>query len=302
MDQLGAMRAFVRVVQSGSFSAAAREQNTTQATISKKVAALESLLGAKLLTRSSRENSMTEVGTAYYESCVAIIGELDEAQAQVRSQQASPKGVLRVAAPIVFGCQFIAPFLSHFLECYPEIKVDLMLSDKHVDLIAEGIDVAIRAKQLEDSSLIARHLFDNPMVVVASPDYLKRFGEPEAPQELRTHNCIVYSMLKSVNIWHFEQAKESGDKISVPVSGNCRCDNGEAILQLALDGLGVVQLPIWMVDEHIKEGNLKAILSNYTAKPLPFNAIYPQSRYVPLKARCFIDFLKQRLAESSSYR
>lgn len=302
MDQLGAMRAFVRVVQSGSFSAAAREQNTTQATISKKVAALESLLGAKLLTRSSRELSMTEVGAEYYENCVAIINELDEAEALVRSQQASPKGMLRIAAPIVFGCQFIAPILGDFLKRYPEIKVDLMLSDKHVDLIADGVDVAIRAKQLEDSSLVARHLFDNPMVVVASPDYLKRVGEPKAPPELRTHNCIIYSMLKSVNIWRFEAEGKGRGEISVPVSGNCRCDNGEAILQLALNGLGIVQLPIWMVDEHIKAGTLKTILPNYTANPLPFNAIYPQSRYVPLKVRCFIDYLKQRLAEDASYQ
>ncbi|MCG9729856.1 LysR family transcriptional regulator [Shewanella sp. Isolate13] len=302
MDQLGAMKAFVRVVQTGSFSAAAREQNTTQATISKKVAALESLLGAKLLTRSSRELSMTEVGAVYYENCVAIIAELDEAQAQVRSQQASPKGILRVTAPVVFGCQFIAPILGDFLKSYPEIKVDLMLSDKHVDLVAEGVDVAIRAKQLEDSSLVARHLFDNPLVAVASPQYLNRFGEPKAPSELKSHNCIVYSMLKSVNIWHFEQTGGSVDDIAVPVSGNCRCDNGEAILQLALDGVGIAQLPTWMVDEHIEQGKLNRIMPNYLSHPLPFNAIYPQSRYVPLKVRCFIDYLKQRLAEDSSYR
>ncbi|WP_299801885.1 LysR family transcriptional regulator [uncultured Shewanella sp.] len=302
MDQLGAMKAFVRVVQTGSFSAAAREQNSTQATISKKVAALENLLGAKLLTRSSRELSMTEVGAVYYENCVAIIGELDEAEALVRSQQASPKGVLRVAAPVVFGCQFIAPILSDFLKNYPEIKVDLMLSDKHVDLVAEGVDVAIRAKQLEDSSLVARHLFDNPLVTVASPQYLNCFGEPEAPLDLKPHNCIVYSMLKSVNIWHFQQAGGSGDDISVPVSGNCRCDNGEAILQLVLDGVGIAQLPIWMVDEYIEQGKLIRVMAGYSSNPLPFNAIYPQSRYVPLKVRSFIDYLKQRLAEDSSYR
>ncbi|ABV86231.1 LysR family transcriptional regulator [Shewanella pealeana] len=301
MDQIGAMKAFVRVVQTGSFSAAAREQSSTQATISKKVAALESLLGAKLLTRSSRELSLTEVGAVYFENCVAIIAELDEAQAQVRSQQASPKGILRVAAPVVFGCQFIAPILGEFLIRYPEIKVDLMLSDKHVDLVAEGVDLAIRAKQLEDSSLVARHLFDNPLITVASPEYLKRFTQPKEPQELRAHNCIVYSMLKSVNIWHFEQAKGGGDKISVPVGGNCRCDNGEAILQLALDGVGIAQLPTWMVDKHINQGKLQRMMPNYLSHPLPFNAIYPQSRYVPLKVRCFIDYLKQCLAEEPCY-
>lgn len=299
MDQLGAMRAFVRVVQIGSFSAAAREQNTSQATISKKVAALEAKLGGKLLTRSSRDLSLTEAGAEYYEKCVAIIGELDEAEARVRSQVASPQGVIRIAAPVVFGRLFIAPVLAEFLSHYPEIKVDLALSDKHVDLIAEGIDVAVRARKLEDSSLVARHLFDNPMLLVAAPEYLDQQGEPKEPAELKRHNCLVYSMLKTVNIWHFDHDDED---ISVPVAGNCQCDNGDVILQLVLDGAGLAQLPVWMVAEHLKSGRLKQVMPDYVAKPLPFNAIYPQSRYVPLKVRCFVDFMKQKLAENPVYR
>ncbi|MGF1874696.1 LysR family transcriptional regulator [Photobacterium frigidiphilum] len=270
MDQLGAMRAFVRVVQMGSFSAAAREQDTTQATISKKVAALEKKLGAKLLSRTSRELSLTEVGADYYENCVIILSELDEAEAQVRSQIALPSGVLRVAAPVVFGRQFMAPILVEFLNAYPEIKVDLMLNDKHIDLIADGVDVAIRAKQLEDSTLVARHLFNNPLVVVASPEYLQKNTKPQNPDELKNHNCIVYSMLKSINIWHFEQGNNN---ISVPVTGSFRCDNGDVILQLVLDGAGIAQLPVWMVDEHIRSGKLAMVLEGYISKPLPFNAI-----------------------------
>lgn len=299
MDQLGAMRAFVRVVQMGSFSAAAREQDTTQATISKKVAALEKKLGAKLLSRTSRELSLTEVGADYYENCVIILSELDEAEAQVRSQIALPSGVLRVAAPVVFGRQFMAPILVEFLNAYPEIKVDLMLNDKHIDLIADGVDVAIRAKQLEDSTLVARHLFNNPLVVVASPEYLQKNTKPQNPDELKNHNCIVYSMLKSINIWHFEQGNNN---ISVPVTGSFRCDNGDVILQLVLDGAGIAQLPVWMVDEHIRSGKLAMVLEGYISKPLPFNAIYPQNRYVPLKVRCFIEYLKQKLAENPLYQ
>lgn len=156
MDQLGAMRAFIRVVQTGSFSAAAREQNPPQATISKKVAALEARLSVKLLTRSSRELSLTQVGAEYYEKCVAILGELDEAEASARSQVALPKGIIRITAPVVFGRLVIAPILAEFLSLYPEIKVDLALSDKHVGFISEGVDIAIRARELEDSSLVAR--------------------------------------------------------------------------------------------------------------------------------------------------
>ncbi|MCW8327844.1 LysR family transcriptional regulator [Photobacterium sp. SDRW27] len=299
MDQLGAMRAFIRVVQTGSFSAAAREKNTTQATISKKVAALETMLGVKLLTRSSRELSLTQVGAEYYEKCVSIIGELDEAEASARSQVASPKGIIRITAPVVFGRLVIAPILSEFLSLYPEIKVDLTLSDKHVDLISEGVDVAIRARELEDSSLIARHLFDNPMLLVAAPDYLAQHGEPKEPTELRRHNCLVYSMLKTVNIWHFFHQDKN---ISVAVNGNFQGDNGDVILKLVLDGTGLAQLPVWMVDEHLKSGELKQILSDFVAKPLPFNAIYPQSRYVPLKVRCFVDFLKQKLSDKTLYQ
>ncbi|GAB3515406.1 LysR family transcriptional regulator [Photobacterium alginatilyticum] len=299
MDQLGAMRAFIRVVQTGSFSAAAREKNTTQATISKKVAALETMLGVKLLTRSSRELSLTQVGAEYYEKCVSIIGELDEAEASARSQVASPKGIIRITAPVVFGRLVIAPILSEFLSLYPEIKVDLALSDKHVDLISEGVDVAIRARELEDSSLIARHLFDNPMLLVAAPEYLAQHGEPKEPTELRRHNCLVYSMLKTVNIWHFFHQDKN---ISVAVNGNFQGDNGDVILKLVLDGTGLAQLPVWMVDEHLKSGELKQILSDFVAKPLPFNAIYPQSRYVPLKVRCFVDFLKQKLSDKTLYQ
>lgn len=293
MDQLGAMRVFIRVVQTGSFSAAGREQNTSQATISKKVAALEAKLGVKLLTRSSRDLSLTQVGAEYYEKCVAIISELDEAEAKARSQLASPKGVIRITAPVVFGRLVLAPIMAEFLSIYPDIKVDLALSDKHVDLITEGVDVAIRAKQLEDSSLVARHLFDNPMLLVASPDYLALQGEPKEPTELKQHNCLVYSRLKTVNVWYFDYQDQN---FTIPVRGNFQSDNGDVILELALTGVGLAVLPIWMVDEHLKSGRLKQIMSDYVAKPLPFNAIYPQSRYIPLKVRCFVDFIKQKLS------
>lgn len=299
MDQLSAMRAFVRVVQTGSFSAAAREQNTTQATISKKVAALEAKLTGKLLTRSSRELALTQVGAEYYDKCVAILAELDEADALARDEVASPKGVLRVSAPVALGCQILAPVLSEFLSLYPDIKVDLALTDKHVDLISEGVDVAIRAKELEDSSLIARHLFDNPLLLIAAPSYLECHGEPREPDDLKRHNCLIYSMLKSINIWHFSQSDQNH---AVAVNGNFQSDSGDALLQLALNGVGLVQLPIWMVNDHLKNGRLKQVLSDYEGQPLPVNAIYPQSRYVPLKVRCFIDFLRQKISDNPMFQ
>lgn len=298
MDQLGAIRAFVLVVQTGSFSAAAREQGTTQATISKKVAALEARMGVKLLSRTSRELSLTEVGKDYFHRCVSILGELDEAESNARSQMGRPTGHLRVSAPVVFGRQFIAPVLTEFLKSYPELKIDLHLSDKHVDLITERIDIAIRAKQLEDSTLVARHLFNNPMVLVAAPSYLEANQKPTTPDQLTSHNCILYSMQKSINVWHFSQGEQS---LAIPVSGSCRCDNGDVILQLAIDGAGIAQLPVWMVSEYIDSDKLVVVLSDFDVKPLPFNAVYPQNRYVPLKVRSFIEFIKTKIESSDLY-
>lgn len=294
MDQLSAMRAFVRVVETGSFSATAKEMNTSQTTISKKVAALENQLGVKLLTRSSRDHSLTSQGNEYYKTCVNILSELDEAEANVRSQTAQPQGNIRIAAPVAFGRILLAPIITAFFQQYPDIKIDLLLSDKHVNLISEGVDVAIRAKKLEDSSLVARHLFDNPMLLFASPTYLAQYGEPLHPNDLTTHNCLIYSGLKDANVWHF-----SRDNIddSVFVSGNFQSDNGDILLDLALTGVGIVSLPLWMAKAHLLSGELHHIMTDYSGQNLPISAIYPQRRYTLLKVRCFVDFLKEKLAQ-----
>ena len=299
MDQLGAMRAFVRVVQTGSFSAVGRELNSTQATISKKVAALETKLGVKLLTRSSRDVSLTQAGTDYYEQCVVMLAELDEIEARVRSQVAKPQGRLRVSAPIAFGRLVIAPIIGEFLAMYPDIKVDMLLGDRHVDLVAEGVDLAIRARQLEDSSLVARHLFDNPMLLVASPEFLELHGAPREPIDLKRHNCIVYSLFRSINSWHFSR---DGKEFTVPVSGSFQSDNGDTNLEVALAGVGIIQLPIWMVGEHLQSGRLIQLLPDYQTDKIPLNALYPQSRYVPLKVRSFVEFMKEKLADNAVFQ
>lgn len=299
MDQLNAMRAFVRVVQTGSFSAAGRDMNTTQTTISKKIAALEKKLGVKLLIRSSRNHALTPSGSQYFEQCVAILDELDEVEARVRSEVASPRGVIRIAAPVAFGRLVIASHIAEFFSLYPEIKVDLVLSDKHVDMITDGIDLAIRAKTLEDSSLVARHLFNNPMMLLASPTYLARYGIPKQPEELKQHNCLIFSNMKSVNVWRFIK---DGKEEAVTVSGNFQSDNGDVLLETALAGIGIVRLPNWMVNTHIKSGALKEIMSDYSGQTLPFNAIYPQNRYTPLKVRCFVDFIKEKLSNAEIYK
>lgn len=295
MDQLGAMRAFIRVVQIGSFSAAARETNTSQATISKRVAALEAQLGVKLMMRTSRDHSLTEAGAEFYEKCVAILAELEEAESDARSRVASPRGLLRVTTAFPLGRLLIAPLLTDFLSRYPEIKLDLALSDSHVDLTREGFDIAIRAQKLQDSSLNARELFKNPMFLIASPSYLKQHGVPRTPEELVDHNCIVYSELSTQNSWHFTH--ENND-ISVQVNGNFQCDNGDTILTAAVAGVGFAVLPYWMIKSHLDAGELQVVMSDFQPSTLPVNAVFPHSRYLPLKVRCFIDFLIEEFARS----
>ncbi|MBN3561168.1 LysR family transcriptional regulator [Aliamphritea spongicola] len=294
MDQLTAMRIFVRVIQLGSFSAAAREENSTQATASKKVAALEQKLGVKLINRSSREQSLTEAGSHYFEQCLSVLGEIDEMEASVRARTTSPKGLLRITAPVPFARLVLAPLLPEFLAQYPDIKIDMPLEERHLDLISEGIDVAIRARKLEDSSLIAKPLFDNPLILVASPTYLSDRGIPVSPADLKSHDCIVYSLNKFLNNWHF--SKDGSDQ-TVAVSGTFRSNSGETNLALVLAGQGITQIPVWMVDEHLRKGELVQLLSEYETDHMPINIVYPQSRYLPLKVRCFIDFISDKLGD-----
>lgn len=292
MDQLGAMRTFISVIQTGSFSSAARELSSSQATISKKVAALEDKIGVKLMTRSSRELSLTQAGQEYYDHCVTILQEIDEVEASVRSQVTTPKGTLRVAAPAPLARQLLAPLMGDFLQAYPDIEVNLSIEERVIDLVADGIDVAVRAKKLEDSSLVARPLFNNPLMLVATPDYLQRNGTPLHPLDLKTHNCIVYNFNRSLNNWHFQQ---DDNWISVPVKGVARSNSGETNLELALAGLGITQLPIWMMEKYLKTGQLVQVLKDYPSDSVPINMVYPQNRYVPLKVRCFVDFTLERL-------
>ena len=294
MDQLLAMRAFVSVVQAGGFSAAAKVGNTSQATVSKRVAALEDHLGVQLLQRTSRDQSLTQAGGEYFDKCLAILGELEEAEAMARSQVAVPRGLLRVTAAFPLGRLLLAPLMPAFLARYTEIRVDLALNDRHVDVVAEGFDLAIRAQQLPDSGLVARKLFDNPMFLVASPEYLAQQGRPRKPAELAHHNCLVYSRLDSINHWHFTRR---GRDYPVTVTGSLQCDNGDTLLEAAVAGLGMIVLPHWMIHLQLASGQLEIVMDDYRPPPLPIHAVYPQRRHLPLKVRCFVDFIADEFAD-----
>ena len=293
MDRFNAMAMFVRVVETGSFSAVAKELNTSQPTVSKQVAALEEQLGTKLLTRSTRHLTLTEVGADYYERCTRILTALEEAEASARHLQTSPVGRLRVAMPVSFGQLCIVPRLHRFLARFPAIQVDLLLNDRFVDLVEEGVDLAVRLGDLADSALVARRLGRSERLLVAAPAYLRVHGEPADPQALKTHNCIVHSQTRSAAEWCFEGPE---GPVVVQVQGNVRVNHGEALLDLVLNGVGIAVMPRWLLGDRLLRGTLCQVLEDHRLPRLAVHALYPRNRHLPSKVRCFIEFLREEFA------
>lgn len=290
------MRSFIRVVETGSFSSVAREQNTNQATISKRIASLEKKLGTKLLVRGSRKHSLTETGKTYFERVTNIVMEIDEAEAEARSLTATPKGDLRITVPTMFGGMHVAPVISEFLATYPEINVDIKFDENMVDLVKEGIDVAIRLGNLQDSSMIAKNLGYDELIIVASPSYLSNQPTIESTEDLANHNCLIYSLSpKRGTVWIFSDKSETS---SIEVTGNFQCDNGMGLKEMLLANAGIALMPKWLVDRELESGQLVHILKD-SYKRYPISAVFPNSRYVPLKVRCFVDFMQKMIRTDS---
>lgn len=298
MDQLSAMKVFVRVVETGSFSAVAREMNMGQPAVSKQVSALEQKLGARLLNRSSRQLALTEAGNNYFERCQVILAEVEEAEEVASSLSTTPRGLLRVNMSIAFGRLHIAPYVPEFLERYPEIRLHLMMNDRFVDLVAERVDLAVRIGDLGDSSMLARKLGVSPMVIVGAPAYFEKHGHPEHPEELKQHNCLTYTFLHTGNTWRFQK---DGIDIHIPVEGNCQSDNTDGIRDIMIAGAGLAMVPAWLVRCELAHGELVTALGDYLPWSSPIHAVYPESKYVPLKVRCFIDYLVEKYAEDELF-
>jgi DNA-binding transcriptional LysR family regulator len=291
MDRLGAMEMFVRIVETGSFSAVARELGTTQPTISKQLTALERQLKTRLLNRSTRSVSLTEAGTAYYERCKRIIDEVQDAEGALGHLQSSLSGTLHVNASIALGQIFLTPLILEFQAQYPELVVELTLNDRYIDLVEEGVDVAVRIGRLPDSNLVARRLGSTRRTLVATPAYLARNGVPLVPQDLARHNCVLYAYLSTGNEWSF---KGADGEIRVRVNGSFKANNGHAIREALLAGAGIALMPDWLIHDQVERGELIALLPEYAAPPLDINAVYPFGRHVSAKVRVFIDFLQQK--------
>ena len=261
-----------RVAEAGSFSNVARELGMSQPSVSKHVAALETRLGVRLLNRSTRNVSLTEEGSHYYARCRSVLAAVAEADASVAPGNAAPTGLLRIACPFSFGECEMMPVLSRLLAESPDLKIELVMSDRFVDLVSAGVDLAIRLGDLQDSSLIARRLTTTHRKLVASPDYLDRAGRPKDLAELKAHNCLVNSRFTLFDTW---QMLKDGKPVTVQVRGNLVANHSRTLRQAALQGTGIGRIPHWLVRDDIDAGHLEVVLPDYEPWPLPVHALYP---------------------------
>ncbi|MEJ8859093.1 LysR family transcriptional regulator [Variovorax robiniae] len=295
MDRLLAMEMFVRVVETGSFSKAAREFNTTQPTVTKQVAAIESRLKARLLNRNTRGVSLTESGALYYEKCKGIVREAEEADSIVQLRQSQAQGLLRIGTSVAFGRRIVVPQVLEYMARHPQVQVDLSFEDRYVDLVAQGIDVAIRMGKLADSSLGARFLGRNPWVMVAAPSYLKKHGVPKRAQDLSTHVALIYSSVVGDDVWQMHTPK--GEPVTVPVSGRLRSNNVSAVLVAARNGLGVAMMPHYVASESLATGKVVQVLADHALAEQEIHAVFPSPKLVPGKVLSLIAFMQGRFAE-----
>jgi DNA-binding transcriptional LysR family regulator len=292
MDRLAAMQTFVRVVDTSSFSAAARQLNQGQPAVSKTVAQLEQRLGVQLLLRSTRGLTITEAGQRFYERARRSIEEADEAERAARGEGAGLMGILRAAAPTTFARLHIVPQMPLFLARHPGLEVDLILDDRVIDLVQEGVDVALRMGDLADSSLTARRIATGARAVLATPAYLARAGEPASPAELAAHEAVVYSQGQQ-GVWAFER---SGSMVSVAVRGRLRVSSAEGIRAAVLSHVGLTIASTWMFTPELASRAIRRVLTPWSLPPIDLWAIYPSGRLAGAKARAWVDFVTQALA------
>ena len=294
MVDLNALASFVRVVDAGGFSAAARGLSLTPSAVSKQISRLEDRLGVRLLQRTTRKLSLTEEGMAYYRRAARVLADAEEAEREIADLRDVPSGKLHVSLPLAFGRKKVVPAMPAFLKAHPEVQLDLNFSDAYVDLIEDGIDVAMRIGELTDSSLIARRVAPNRRVVCAVPAYFERHGRPATPADLARHNCFVYSYRRWRRDWPF--LGPDGREILVSVTGSVESNDAEALHGFLMAGLGVALMPLWLVGEELADGRVEEALADYQVPDSAIYAVYPSTRHLAPKVRAFIDFMAERLA------
>jgi DNA-binding transcriptional LysR family regulator len=296
MDRLREMKMFVRVVEAGSFSAAARDLNMGQPAVSKTIAGLEDRLGVRLLTRSTRKLSPTEAGTAFYERAVRAIDEADEAEAAAQGAGAGLEGRLRVSAPVTFSRLHLVPKLGSFLDAHPKVQLELMMDDRAVDLVAENIDVALRMGVLTDSALRARKLGQSERLVIASPSYLARRGVPRTPAELLEHDGVIYGQSSGGQEWLFRRGTS---ETSVHLRTRLKLSAAEGVREAVLAGQGFAIASRWMFTPELKSGEVVNILQEWTLPAMDLWVIYPSGRLTSAKARAFIKWFEKIITQAA---
>ncbi|SDH84824.1 LysR family transcriptional regulator [Pseudomonas panipatensis] len=295
MDQLTALRVFRNVVEQGGFAAAARKLGLSPAAISKNIGELEAHLATRLLNRTTRRMSLTEAGRQYYQQLARILDDLDDADRSLGPLRDHLSGTLRVSAPMTFSLECLTRHIPVFLERHPQLALDLQLDDRRVDIVKEGFDLAIRGSdQLQDSSLVARHLTTLEHVICASPAYFQRHGQPHRPEDLQQHQCLRFSLSGHANTWTFGK---NGKDVTVPVKGRYQVSSSLAIRDALRAGLGLSLVPLAYVREDLERGVLQSALDDWTKVRIQVHALYPSARYLNPKVRAFIDFLLEILGE-----
>ncbi len=288
MDRLLLMHTFARAVETGSFSAVAREQGIGQPNVSRHVATLEQYLGTRLLHRSTRKLTLTAEGERYYAEARRVLDAVDEAESNVRGE-GKPSGLLRVACPTALARTHIMPWIKALLERYPAIDLDLQVGDRFIDLVEEGVDVAIRIGALRDSALKARRIGTAERVCVASPAYLATHPAPLVPEDLLRHNCVVHSLARSGRIWSFRTTE-------VEVGGRFKVNTPDGIHRAVLDGLGIAYAPVWLFEKELHSGQLEPLLLNEMGPTAPIHCVYPAKRLLARRASAFMDFIAERFS------
>ena len=294
MDRVTSVQLFIRVVETGSFSRAAADMGITQPTATKAVAAMEARLGARLLHRSTRGVTPTEVGQLYYDKCKLIAREIEEADNLATLLQGGVGGTLRISTSVAFGRRVLTPLVLRYMRDHPQLQIELSFDDRYVNLVEQGIDLAIRMGRLADSTLGARYLGTNPWVMVAEPAYLREHGTPRSAADLPTHACLLYSSVQGDDRWTL--TTPAGDEVSVPVRGPLRSNNLSVVLAAARDGLGLAVLPWYVARESVAEGVVQPVLTDHGLPAQEVHAVFPSPKLVPSKVTSFIAYLQQALA------
>jgi len=299
MENLTDIAVFVEVVKADSFTTAAKELDLSRSVVSKYITRLEQRLGVRLLNRTTRRLSLTEAGRQFFQQSQSALMQLENAEGEILAMQAEPRGLLRISVPSSFGIMHLAPLMPQFQKIYPDLKLDLSINDKIVDIVDEGIDIAIRIGELPDSTLIAKRIAQCRYVVCASPTYFEQHDKPIIPEDLTQHNCLLFQFWNTPNQWQF--LSKDNQFIDVKVRGEVVSNNSLALRKIMLNNGGISMAPTFLVGDDIKNGHLISVLSDCHIKPLSIYAVYPHRQYLTAKVRAFLEFLSSQINIDKPY-